>query len=197
MASLHFYYATMNAGKSTNLIQSAYNYMERGMKTYVIKPSIDTREGKAVVKSRIGSEMECELFDSEADIFGMVSEYTGLNGEIAALLVDEAQFLTKDQVFQLGRIVDVLDIPVMAYGLRSDFQGNLFPGSGALFAIANRLVELKTICWCGKAANMVLRLDENGKAIKEGNQIQIGGNESYLGVCRKHFCLGSPFPPLI
>lgn len=190
MSSLHFYYSTMNAGKSASLLQANYNYLERGMKTYLLKPKIDTREEKAVIRSRTGLESMCELFSGTDNVYQMTCEYTGLNGDIDVVLIDEGQFMTKEQVLQLTDIVDKLNIPVMVYGLRSDFQGNLFPGSAALFAVAERLEEVRTICWCGKRATMVLRIGECGTVIREGNQVQIGGNSAYVSVCRKHFKLG-------
>lgn len=186
MASLHFYYSTMNAGKSTDLLQSNYNYIERGMKTYVLKPAIDTREGKAVVRSRIGLEAECEMFTPEVNLYSLIEQRIKVEGKIHCVLIDEAQFMTREHIEQLSQVVDKLETPVVVYGLRSDFQGNLFPGSAALFALADKLYEVKTICWCGSKASMVLRTDESGKVIREGDQVYIGGNDSYISVCRKH-----------
>lgn len=189
MASLHFYYSTMNAGKSAALIQSNYNYIERGMKTLVLKPAIDTREGKAVIRSRTGSEVECVTFSPTDDLYTYVVKHRDQLKQ-GAVFIDEAQFMTPEQVKQLAMVVDYLEIPVIAYGLRTDFQGKLFPGSAALFELANKLIQMKTICWCGKAATMVLRVDEKGYVVREGNQIQVGGNDSYISVCRNHFTLG-------
>lgn len=190
MASLHYYYSTMNAGKSLDLLRSNYNYQERGMKTYILKPQIDTREEKEVIRSRTGLEAECELFGQDADLFSMISEYTLLNGDIKCVFIDEAQFMTEAQVIQLALVVHKLGIPVVTYGLRSDFQGKLFPGSAALLVWANKLTELKTICWCGSKATMVLRLDTAGKVVRIGEQVQIGGNDSYVSVCSRHFLDG-------
>lgn len=190
MASLHFYFSTMNAGKSLDLLRSNYNYIERGMNTYILKPQIDTRETKQVIRSRTGMEAECELFKPDQNLFAMVSEYTLLNGDIHCVFIDEAQFMTEGQVKQLVNVVNKLHIPVVVYGLRSDFQGKLFPGSAALMVWANKMTELKTICWCGAKATMVLRLDTAGKVVREGAQIQIGGNDSYVSVCSTHFVEG-------
>lgn len=190
MASLHFYYSTMNAGKSLDLLRSNYNYLERKMRTYVLKPQIDTRESKEVIRSRCGLEVECELFKQDHDLFAMISEYTGLNGDVHCVFIDEGQFMTEAQVIQLSMVAVKLHIPVVVYGLRSDFQGKLFPGSAALLVWANKLKELKTICWCGSKATMVLRLDSAGKVVRIGEQVQIGGNDSYVSVCTEHFMDG-------
>ena len=186
MAKLYFYYSAMNAGKTTTLVQSAYNYLERGMNTLVLKPEIDERFSSSVVRSRIGLETDAVSVDAKDDWFLIVEE-TNKKNQLSCVLLDEAQFLTKSQVFSLGEIVDRLNIPVLAYGLRSDFRGELFEGSLHLLAWADELLEIKTVCHCGKKANMVLRLDENGTPLKSGEQIQIGGNDSYVSVCRKHF----------
>lgn len=186
MASLHFYYSTMNAGKSTNLLQASYNYLERGMKTFVLKPAVDTREGAAIIKSRIGLQAECILFAPDQNLFTLISNMVDEQGAPACIFIDEAQFMSTEQVIQLTDVVDMHQLPVMCYGLRSDFQGKLFPGSSMLFARANKLVEVRTICWCGKNAFMVLRLDENGEVVREGDQVKIGGNDSYISVCRAH-----------
>lgn len=190
MASLHYYYSTMNAGKSAQLLQANHNYIERKMRTYLLKPAIDTREDKPVIRSRTGLEAECDLFNKEDNLFSIVSEYTGLNGNVDVVMIDESQFMTTEQIYQLTDIVEKLGIPVLAYGLRSDFQGNLFPGSAALFALADRFEEVRTICWCSRRATMVLRINENGTIVREGDQVQIGGNSSYVSVCREHFKLG-------
>ena len=162
MAKLYFYYSAMNAGKTTTLVQSAYNYRERGMNTLVFKPEIDERYSSSIVRSRIGLETDAITVDVKDDLF-LLTEKTNRKNPLSCVLLDEAQFLTKSQVFSLGEIVDRLDIPVLAYGLRSDFRGELFEGSMYLLAWADELVEIKTICHCGKKAGMVLRLDKNGK----------------------------------
>lgn len=176
----------MNAGKSTSLLQSSYNYRERGMNTIVLTSSINDREGKGKVASRIGLEVPAHVFNNNDDIGEMISN-VHIQQKQHCILIDEAQFLTKAQVKQLTYIVDILCIPVLCYGLKTDFQGELFCGSQYLLAWADKLVELKTICHCGRKATMVLRLDSNGQAIKEGEQVEIGGNKSYESVCRKHF----------
>ncbi len=186
MAKLYFYYSAMNAGKTTTLLQSAYNYRERRMNTLVLKPSIDDRHTAAVVRSRIGLEANAVCFQKDDDLLELTEE-RHQKTPLSCLLLDEAQFLTKSQVFALGEVVDKLGIPVLAYGLRTDFKGELFEGSLHLLAWADELLEIKTVCHCGKKANMVLRLDENGTPLKSGAQIQIGGNDSYVSVCRKHF----------
>ena len=186
MAKLYFYYSAMNAGKTTTLVQSAYNYRERGMNTLVLKPLIDERHGSSIVRSRIGLKNVAVGVDVKDDLF-LITEKKNKKNPLSCVLLDEAQFLTKSQVFSLGEIVDRLDIPVLAYGLRSDFKGELFEGSKHLLAWADELVEIKTICHCGKKANMVLRLDENGKPVSIGDQVKIGGNDIYVSVCRKHF----------
>ncbi|MEM7558013.1 MAG: thymidine kinase [Planctomycetota bacterium] len=189
MAKLYFYYSTMNAGKSTTLLQSSYNYNERGMKTLILLPEIDTRFGAGKVSSRIGLEAEAKTFTTADNLESMIVELLE-SQTIDCVLVDEAQFLTKYQVKQLSNVTDDLDIPVLAYGLRVDFQGNLFEGSQQLLAWADTMTEIKTICHCGRKATMVLRIDGQGRVIKEGSQVQIGGNERYTSVCRKHFKSG-------
>ncbi|MBU2645382.1 thymidine kinase [bacterium] len=186
MAKLYFYYSTMNAGKTTSLLQSSYNYRERGMKTLLFTAAIDDRFGVGKIKSRIGLEADANIFGPEDDLFEKTD--TENNKEkIDCVLVDEAQFLSRDQVFQLTDVSDRLNIPVLTFGLRTDFLGNLFEGSQALLAWADELKELKTICHCGKKATMVVRLDKNNQAVREGSQIEIGGNDRYISVCRKHF----------
>ncbi|WP_108946031.1 thymidine kinase [Shewanella halifaxensis] len=186
MAQLYFYYSAMNAGKSTSLLQSSYNYRERGMNTLVMTASIDDRYGVGKVASRIGIETDAQVFGASDNLIEMVRE--SLTEQVLhCILIDESQFLSKEQVKQLTYVVDVLDIPVLCYGLKTDFQGELFSGSQYLLAWADKLVELKTICHCGRKANMVVRLDGNGKPMREGEQVAIGGNESYESVCRKHF----------
>ena len=187
MAKLYFYYSTMNAGKSTILLQAAYNYRERGMEPYLITAKLDNRAGFSKIVSRIGIEQKAELFDSEDDLFFKINEILK-EKNINCILLDEAQFLSKKQVWQLARIVDDLNIPVLCYGLRVDFQGELFPGSLVLLSIADEMKEIKTICHCGKKATMVARLDNAGNVITKGEQIKIGGNESYISLCRQHWC---------
>ena len=189
MAKLYFYYSAMNAGKSTILLQSNYNYRERGMHTLVLTPELDNRFSKGKVASRIGLETEATTFNQFDDLY-TISTRLHAESPFHCVLVDEAQFLTKVQVKQLSDVCDLLGIPVLAYGLRTDFQGNLFEGSMQLLAWADSLVEVKTICHCGRKATMVLRIDDQGKPLKEGSQVQIGGNERYLSVCRSHFKQG-------
>ncbi|MFZ7283715.1 thymidine kinase [Avibacterium avium] len=186
MAKLYFYYSTMNAGKSTTLLQSDYNYRERQMNTLVYTAAIDDRFGVGKVTSRIGISQKAKLFQKDTDLFAEIAAH--LEQEILhCILVDEAQFLTKQQVYQLSDVVDKLHIPVLCYGLRTDFQAELFEGSKYLLAWADQLEELKTICHCGRKANFVLRLNDQGEVVKEGSQIQIGGNNRYVSVCRRHY----------
>lgn len=190
MSQLYFKYGQMNCGKTTTLIQNAYNYQERGMRVIVLKPAIDTRETvSAEVVSRIGLVHEARIVSKDTNLFQLVVHSNDAS-RLHCIMVDEAQFLTADQVDQLSDVVDMLDIPVLCFGLRSDFQGNAFPGSLRLLTIADKLEEIKTVCHCGKKATMVLRLDANGDVVRNGEQIQIGGNESYVSVCRKHFIAG-------
>lgn len=186
MAKLYFYYSTMNAGKSTTLLQSSYNYRERDMNTVVYTAAIDDRFGVGKVTSRIGISQDAFLFCSETNLFDEINKHLKKE-KVHCVLVDEAQFLSKQQVYQLSNVVDKLKIPVLCYGLRTDFQAELFEGSKYLLAWADQLEELKTICYCGRKANFVLRLNAQGEVIKEGAQIQIGGNDSYLSVCRLHY----------
>ncbi|MEZ9200767.1 thymidine kinase [Shewanella sp. 10N.286.54.B9] len=186
MAQLYFYYSAMNAGKSTSLLQSSYNYRERGMNTLVMTASIDNRYGVGKVASRIGIETDAQVFGSSDNLSKMIAD-SHSEQTLHCILIDESQFLSKEQVKQLTYVVDILDIPVLCYGLKTDFQGELFSGSQYLLAWADKLVELKTICHCGRKANMVVRLDGSGKPMREGEQVAIGGNESYESVCRKHF----------
>jgi thymidine kinase len=186
MAKVYFYYAAMNAGKSTVLLQSSYNYRERGMRTLLFTPAIDTRYGGGRIESRIGLRSSATSLVPADNIFNRVRA-DHENQPVACVLVDEAQFLTNEQVWQLTDVADTLGIPVLCYGLRTDFQGKLFPGSGALLAIADDVTELKTVCHCGKKATMNLRMDRDGRAVKEGAQVEIGGNDRYVAVCRKHF----------
>lgn len=186
MSKLYFYYSAMNAGKSTTLLQSSYNYQERGMNTLVLAPQLDTRAGPGKVASRIGLTAEARAFKRDDNLFTLTEEDHGQRN-LSCVLVDEAQFLTKAQVEQLANIADRLRIPVLCYGLRTDFQGNLFEGSQWLLAWADNLIELKTICHCGRKATMVLRLDASGAPVKTGAQIEIGGNDRYVSVCRRHY----------
>jgi thymidine kinase len=186
MAKLYFYYSSMNAGKSTALLQSSYNYRERGMNTLVFAPEFDDRYGAGKVASRIGIETPATTFRPEDNLFEIIQAKCNEEA-LHCVLIDEAQFLTKEQVFQLGEVTDELEIPVLAYGLRTDFQGEPFEGSKYLLAWSDNLKEIKAICHCGSKATMVIRLDESGKAIREGSQIEIGGNDRYLSMCRKHF----------
>ncbi|HEY0180808.1 MAG TPA: thymidine kinase [Dokdonella sp.] len=187
MAKLYFYYSAMNAGKTTTLLQSAYNYRERGMRTLILTPRLDTRAGDGVVASRIGLRADARAFAHDDDLLALVEADVAAHGRLDCVLVDEAQFLSKAQVWQLGDVVDVLAIPVLAYGLRTDFRGELFEGSRYLLAWADNLVEIKTICHTGKKATMVVRVDEHGRAVTDGPQVEIGGNERYVSVSRAEF----------
>ncbi|ETS30607.1 MULTISPECIES: thymidine kinase [Photorhabdus] len=186
MAQLYFYYSAMNAGKSTSLLQSSYNYNERGMRTLIFTAEIDTRFGKGKVSSRIGLSADAFLFSQQTDI-GELIRTENMQEKVHCVLIDECQFLTKAQVEQLCKVTDYDDIPVLCYGLRTDFSGELFSGSQYLLAWADKLVELKTICHCGRKASRVLRFDSEGVAIYDGEQVDIGGNEKYVSVCRKHY----------
>ena len=185
MAKLYFYYSAMNAGKTTTLLQSNYNYQERGMRTLVLKPKLDDRFGEGV-RSRIGLHAEAYDFSNVDDLFAIASSRKSTEG-LDCVLLDEAQFMTRAQVEQLTQIVDALAIPVLTYGLRTDFQGELFEGSTHLLAWADELKEIKTICHCGRKATMVVRLDADGRALRSGEQVQIGGNEQYVSMCRLHY----------
>ena len=187
MAKLYFYYSAMNAGKTTTLLQSAYNYHERGMRTLVLTPRLDRRAGEGVVASRIGLKARATVFDGSDDLLALVQAGIAARGPLGCVLVDEAQFMAKPQVWQLSDVVDKLHIPVLAYGLRTDFRGELFEGSRYLLALADNLIEIKTICHTGKKATMVVRVDENGRAVKDGPQVEIGGNERYVSVSRAEF----------
>lgn len=186
MAQLYFYYSAMNAGKSTALLQSAYNYEERGMRSEIFTAQLDNRFGEGKVTSRIGLAKPAHLFDSDTQLFQYI-EALHQDQPLNAVFIDEAQFLSKAQVMQLIHVVDDLDIPVLAYGLRTDFLGETFTGSHYLLAWADKLTELKTVCHCGRKANFVVRLDEQGYAIRHGEQVEIGGNDRYESMCRKHF----------
>ena len=186
MAQLYFYYSAMNAGKSTSLLQSAYNYQERGMTVAIYTAALDHRFGLGKVSSRIGLSMDAHIFDADFDFVWHIDQLKQ-QGRLDCVLIDEAQFLSKAQVRQLTDVVDTLGIPVLAFGLRTDFLGETFAGSEALLAWADKLIELKTICHCGRKANFVVRLDEKGQPARAGSQVQIGGNESYVSMCRQHF----------
>ena len=186
MAKLYFHYATMNAGKSTLLLQAAHNYQERGMATYLMTFALDGRAGLGRIGSRIGIGSDAETFAPGEDVFAKIKARLA-KGPVACVFLDEAQFLSDEQVWQLARAVDDLGVPVMAYGLRVDFRGKLFPGSAALLALADEMREVRTICHCGKKATMVVRQDENGQVLTDGAQIQIGGNETYVSLCRRHW----------
>ncbi len=186
MAKLYFHYSTMNAGKSTLLLQAAHNYREGGMATYLVTAQFDNRSGQGRIASRIGIGEDADTFAPGEDLYTKIAARLAL-GPLACVFIDEAQFLSKDQVWQLARAVDDLKTPVMCYGLRVDFQGNLFPGSAALLAWADEMREVRTICHCGKKATMVIRRGPDGKALKTGEQVVIGGNETYVSLCRKHW----------
>jgi len=186
MAKLYFHYSTMNAGKSTLLLQASYNYRERGMDTYLITAKLDERAGAGKIGSRIGIEAPADTFSAGEDMFAKIRARLD-EGPVACVFIDEAQFLEPEQVWQLARAVDDLSVPVMAYGLRVDFQGNLFPGSATLLALADEMREARTICHCGKKATMVVRMDDAGNVLTSGDQVQIGGNETYVSLCRRHW----------
>jgi len=186
MAKLYFYYASMNAGKSTTLLQASFNYRERGMETMLFTASLDDRYARGMITSRIGLAEEAELFDSATDLHAAIAAEHERR-PLSCVLVDEAQFLTRDQVFQLADVCDRMNIPVLAYGLRTDFKANLFEGAAHLLAIADTLVELKAVCECGRKATMNLRVDAAGHAVREGAQTEIGGNDRYVALCRRHF----------
>ncbi len=186
MAKLYFHYASMNAGKSTLLLQASYNYQERGMRTVILTAALDSRAGVGRVASRIGLQAEAIPFSESDDLFTLI-DALHRQEPIACVFIDESQFLAPDQVWQLARLADRCGIPVMAYGLRTDFQGKLFPGSQELLAIADELREVRTICFCGRKATMVARLDEAGEVVREGAQVDVGGNEKYVSFCRRHW----------
>jgi thymidine kinase len=185
MAKLYFYYASMNAGKSSHLLQADFNYRERGMRTMLWTAALDSRSA-GMVRSRIGLESEAHKFTPETDLWAVIGAAHKVE-PLDCVLVDEAQFLSADQVWQLARLADEAGIPVLCYGLRTDFQGALFPGSAVLLGIADALVELKAVCHCGRKATMNLRVDESGAAVRQGQQTEIGGNDRYVALCRKHF----------
>ncbi len=186
MAKLYFYYASMNAGKSSTLLQAAFNYGERDMRVSLWTAAFDDRPGFGAISSRIGLASDAHRFEEATDIEARVLA-DHREGPIACVLLDEAQFLTRDQVWQLARVADKAGIPVLCYGLRTDFRGELFEGSAALLGIADALIELKAVCHCGRKATMNLRIDARGAAVSEGAQTEIGGNDRYVALCRKHF----------
>ena len=186
MAKLYFNYSSMNAGKSTMLLQANHNYIERGMNPRIYTSDLDNRFGKGEIVSRIGLKAKSNIFSSKTDIYKDILNFHK-NSIVDCVLIDEAQFLTQIQVSQLGKVVDELDIPVLTFGIRTDFQGNLFEGSKYLLAWADNLKEIKTVCHCGRKATMVLRLNAKGEVVSDGTQIEIGGEEKYVSVCRKHF----------
>lgn len=186
MAQLYFYYSAMNAGKSTTLLQSSFNYQERGMNPLILTAAIDDRYQVGKVSSRIGLEADASIYAKEDDLFALVKASHVLK-KVDCVLIDECQFMTKVQVHQITEVVDKLGIPVLCYGLRTDFRGELFEGAMHLLAWADKLIELKTICHCGRKAIMVIKTDEKGQAIAEGAQVDIGGNEKYVSVCRMHY----------
>jgi thymidine kinase len=186
MAKLHFHYSTMNAGKSTLLLQASYNYNERGMATYLLTARLDDRAGLGRIQSRIGIEAEADTYGPGDDLFALIQARLA-QGPVACIFIDEAQFLSHSQVWQLARVVDDLHVPIMAYGLRVDFRGELFPGSAALLALADEMREVRTICHCGRKATMVVRRAPDGSVLTAGAQIEIGGNERYESLCRRHW----------
>ena len=187
MAKLYFYYSAMNAGKTTTLLQSAHNYRERGMRTLILTPRLDHRAGSGTVASRIGLQAEGVAFDRDDDLERLVGLDIAARGRLDCLLVDEAQFLSRAQVWQLSEVVDALRIPVLCYGLRTDFRGELFEGSQYLLAWADDMQEIKTICHSGSKATMTVRVDAQGRAVQDGPQVEIGGNERYVSVSRAEF----------
>ncbi len=186
MAKLYFNYSTMNAGKSTVLLQASHNYVERGMQTFLLTARLDTRAGQGRIASRIGIGQAAETFAPGDNLFQMLERRLA-QAPCACVFIDEAQFLEPAQVWQLARAVDDLDVPVMCYGLRVDFMGNLFPGSATLLALADDMREVRTICHCGRKATMVVRKDANGRVVRSGDQVQVGGNDRYVSLCRRHW----------
>ncbi|WP_298296337.1 thymidine kinase [uncultured Litoreibacter sp.] len=186
MAKLYFHYSTMNAGKSTLLLQAAHNYQEMGMDTFLLTADFDSRSGEGKIGSRIGFAKKATTYGADDDLFQLISNRLA-KGDIACVMVDEAQWLSSEQVWQLARAADDLGVPVMCYGLRVDFKGELFPGSATLLALADDLREVRTICHCGRKATMVIRKGADGKAVTDGDQVVVGGNETYLSLCRKHW----------
>ena len=195
MASLYFKYAAMNSGKSTQLLQVHYNYLERGMKALALTANLDDRYGVGKITARIGLDLPAETYNKDTDLFLLVQKKNEQQSQ-NIILIDEAQFLTEQQVLQAARIVDELNFPVMAYGLKTDFMGKFFEGSDALMRYADNLEEIKTICWCGKKAIQTARIDMDGNVVREGSQISIGGNDQYVSLCRKHYMRGVSKPML-
>ncbi|MGR3435320.1 MAG: thymidine kinase [Shimia sp.] len=197
MAKLYFHYSTMNAGKSTLLLQASHNYVERGMATYLLTAAFDDRAGTGVIGSRIGVRAEADTYGPDEDLFAKVARRLDA-GACACVFVDEAHWLSRDQVWQLARAVDDLGVPIMCYGLRVDFRGELFPGSAALLALADEMREVRTICHCGRKATMVIRIGPDGRALTEGPQVEVGGDDRYVSLCRKHFreAIGDLPPPM-
>ncbi len=187
MAKLYFYYSAMNAGKTTTLLQSAHNYRERGMRVLILTPRLDDRSGSGTIASRIGLRAQGRAFGRDENLEQLVREDIAAHGKLGCVLVDEAQFLAKAQAWQLSDVVDALHVPVLCYGLRTDFRGELFEGSAALLAWADELEEIKTICHSGRKATMTVRVDEHGRAVRQGPQVEIGGNERYVSVSRAEF----------
>ncbi len=194
MAKLYFYYSAMNAGKTTTLLQSSYNYRERGMATLLYLPIIDNRKEIGKIASRIGLMDDAIAFDKDFNFFDDIKKAIDREKNLKCILIDEAQFLTKVQIKQLTEVVDQLRLPILTYGLRTDFLGETFEGSRYLLAWADELIEIKTICHCGSKATMNVRIDSRGKVVKEGAQAEIGGNERYISLCRKHFNLEQAQP---
>lgn len=190
MAKLYFYYSAMNAGKTTTLLQSSYNYHERGMGTLLFTPTIDDRFASGKIASRIGLVNDAISFDRTFNFFDYIEKVQKTLPKLKCILIDEAHFMTKDQVIQLAQVVDHLKLPVLTYGLRTDFRGEAFEGSQYLLSWAEELTEIKTICHCGSKATMNARIDKQGKIVREGEQIEIGGNDRYIALCRKHFVAG-------
>ena len=188
MAQLYFKYGAMGSSKTANALMARFNYEERGQQCLLVKPRIDQRDGERLVVSRIGLKHECIYFDELQQLSVMELQQN------ACIIVDEAQFLSREEVRWLARLVDELDIPVMCYGLRSDFKGDLFPGSYELLVMADKIEEVKTICWCGKKATFNARFDEDGKVLKEGEQVVLGANDTYIGLCRRHWMRGDLGP---
>lgn len=186
MAKLYFYYSSMNAGKSTTLLQADFNYRERGMETMLWTAALDDRYGQGYVTSRIGLKADAHKFDPETNLWDAIAAEHHAR-PLACVMFDEAQFLSREQVLQLARITDEAKIPVLCYGLRTDFAAELFPGSAALLGLADNLIELKAVCHCGRKSTMNLRVDEAGRAVIDGAQTEIGGNDRYVAMCRKHF----------
>ena len=186
MAKLYFQYSTMNAGKTTLLLQASHNYIERGMSTYLLTAQFDNRVGEGEIGSRIGISAKADTYSADDNLFDKIERCLS-QSKIDCIFLDEAQFLSKAQVWELTRVVDICKVPVMCYGLRVDFRGELFPGSAALLALADEMREVRTICHCGKKATMVVRQDDHGQTITDGAQIQIGGNETYVSLCRRHW----------